>query len=215
MYDNAEEAGNRLNSTVILYDGSPVFVRECYGRKGNLMCKALPIPSLKPKDEISFAIEDDKTDYRNLSLGYVNGKKGCVLLSRIPVRGEGYKQGLHQRNVHISGIRPDADIGLDGEEGPLNGVNWNNLIRTAGFSNMMKNKYPTIPQCLDQMLKEKNVVSTAFNRYFCVYRDPVGLLNLHYKGEKVGYSEFSEKFKIGPDFLYLREVLIENGVQLK
>jgi hypothetical protein len=219
MYDSVEEAGNRLNSTVITYDKSPVYVLECDGRKNAIKAWVLPMPSFRQKDKLSIRIDDPLCDYRSIPLGYTNCKKGSVLLSRIPVRGAGYKQGLHGGNINIQPVHP-VDVLVDMEADGAVGVegrahDWNTLIRTSGFCNMVKGIYPSIPQCIDRLQKEKDLVSLAFNRYFTLCKDQVGILYLHYKGERVGYSEFVDRFKVPKNFQYLREVMAEHGVKVQ
>lgn len=209
MYDSVEEAINRLCNTVVAYDSKPVFIVDVsFDGAIKVYYKALPSYRM-PNHHDGISLDDPLLNFRKFKLGYMNCKKNCFYVYRIPIRK--YQQGLNKQNTLIENLR-DADE-LDNFDYNLN--TFNNVIRFAGFAKMFEGNYPSIKQTLDLLDVDRNKKSVAFSRNFALFKDKTGVLFLQHRNERVGHlNTDSGKVSLGPNYKYLRGKLQRNGVDV-
>lgn len=222
MYDSIEETSSRLASTVVMYDGAPVLVDSVSydtDRHGSIRSHeiALRVHRIggvrKPKTK-QILLRDNKLEYMRIPLGYINWQIRAIYLSRKPSRT--YKQGLYSENVHIS-----SDLGvqqsLSHSRPQFIGTtpDWTQVMRTPGFRSMMANNYPTCRAALKKLQGTKSKESLAFGRKLCLLKDPIGLVYVLYKGERIGWAGDDGMFILGQKYEYLTEVLESNGVEVR
>ena len=204
-YQNAADAQQQLGGSVILYDGRPVYVVECFAGRGNdILMSVVNLP--RKRDPYQVSIFDPLVEGRGvgLRLGYCNlgGDYGAVWLSRIPRRQ--YSQGLTRNNVAVNGAR--------GRENRLP-LNFDHITGMACFVDMMNGVYPAYADAVQQLNANRALPSVAFARDFCLERgqDDLGFFLLRYKNERVAWGDPAE-FKLPKKFSYLTELLRKNGV---
>ena len=203
MYDSAAEANRRLQRSVIMYDGYPVYVNGCADDRDGEVCVAItPLP--KMRDELSVKLNDPKLDYRNLPLGYVNGTREARYYLRRAYRHQ--IQGLCDANVTCANVKPDDGIG---------GLpRFRDLFRSSGLVDCMKGVYPSLEEAkaqLDNPDGEKS--SVAFHRTLALYKDPrLGYYKLLHRGEEIAWGS-CEGFILPTLYEHLREQLTELGVK--
>jgi hypothetical protein len=202
-YENVEEAESRLRSTVVMYDGKPVWVDHVVRGTGpsGLSVQIYSLPRLREKREVD--LFDPKLNMRNIPLGYVNYGHDALYLTRMPARR--FKQGLNSENVHIP---RDKMFNEHGDR-----INWGTIYSSQGFADSMSGKFPSFEEAAKKLADESEFKSVAFSRVFALSRNPLGLNILLYKGNEVAWSE-SHAFKLPGNKSFLQQVIEQHGVKL-
>ena len=204
-YDSLEEVTMRLGSTIVRYDGEPVYVSNVsMGDDGVPRIHILPLPvkTMNDYDEVRAepktlrkVVNSRHFDFEPFLLGYANlAKWGAIFLTRAPVRK--FKQGLNSGNLVND-----------------KGVNFKTLMADEGFKQALKNEYPTLGEAVSKA-KAKSI-TVAFCRELAVSSRELGYFILEYKGTECAFSEDGSVFKLPEQFQYLKQVLLENGVAFR
>lgn len=203
MYDTVENTGARLNGTVVMYDGRPVQVLNAQAgtKQEPIQVNLQFLP--KMRDNILVSINDPKLEVRNLPLGYVNIYNDALYLTRSPCRQ--FKQGLSSNCVIIPRME-NRDVGAP---------SFKTLLGRAEFSDAMSGIYPTYREALDMIFNDPDKKAVAFSRRFALYRDrQLGFFELRYKGNRVAWGD-PNNFNLPSEFMYLSEVITEQGISVR
>jgi hypothetical protein len=193
MYNgDLEQIRLRLQGTVIMYDSRPVIVSQIAADKIGLAF----LPTMR--DVFFVPFDDPKLNIREFRLGYVNVNRSAMYVQRFPGRQQ--RQGLCGANVKL---------------GQRGGIPWNDLIRRAEFTDMMRNVYPTFAQVVDRLEKNPELNTMAFNRRFALAKDQeLGFFELHYRGRRIAWGDPSN-FNLPSDHQYLAEVIAAEGISVR
>jgi hypothetical protein len=205
MYDTQAFASSRLLETVIFYKGSPYYVSNI---GPDLTISALALPDLKTSSKIP--MKDPDLNVSKFQLGYMNqasrgGRPVTGYFSRMPVRKT--KQGLSYENTSF--------IPLSGDRRPTTKFpySWGEFIGTQGFVDGLSGRFPSKEEALAGIALGK-YIGQAFSRSFAFEMSSLGLIFLHYKGNPIAYSEDGDLFRAKKRYHYLREVMLDAGLQL-
>lgn len=211
MYDTNAEAKQKLASTIVLLEDTPVTVLDAKGDGDKLSLKYV---RLRTGEEKWASIRDKGWEFRNLGsrLGYTNtdlsNYKEALYLTRMPVRKS--IQGLSTYNVSIPNFKGSDKLGL-----PKTRCDWSVACsRQTWFLDTLEGKYPGIPELISEFTKNPLLTSRAFNRKLAIRKTKVGPFYLEYRGKDIGYTEDFDRWNISKDFEHLRESL-EDVVKLK
>lgn len=201
-YENAHDAQMRLRGTVVLYEGSPVYIREIREGDGDsilrVMFDHLPITvkGVETAAKRKF-ISSKNFDIAPFKLGYVNAPTGAFYCTRFPNRVQ--KQGLCSENFSAK-----TNNGKD--------ISFGTFTTTKEVVAMVNGDYPTFDVALRALGKSPAV---AFSRDFCVQKDEIldELVHIYHRGEKVG-ARLNNSVVLGKKFQCLKEGLGELGVKV-
>lgn len=206
-YETVDEVKFRLESSVVLYDGKPVYISrvgmaEADDKKEIARVYFYDLPLLngdkKGGGETRKYLSSRKFDLSPFKMGYMNDKGRATFVSRAPVRQN--KQGL------TSNVTTFQDMmGRRSED-----VSFNTMIRSQGFVDMVAGKYPSFQECGD-MLDNKDILSVALSRSFAFSIDhDLEALFLTHKGVRCGMVTRGQKaIKIPQKFHFLKEEMEE------
>lgn len=208
MYDTIEEARQKLEGCVVIFDNTPVRIVKIGGKDSKILLYYTPLPLIQGAfDDSSLKkeyMESPLWDFRNLGsrLGYVamtnpvTGYSDTVFVSRGPFRHS--IQGLAERTVFIK------HHGLHQYSWPCS---WINIIMSPSIINTMQSKYPPSPEVFQSLVKEGKVSAGPISRKLALFFDRVNPPNLVYRNEKVGYTEDGLTFRLASHKSYLKEEL--------
>jgi hypothetical protein len=221
-YETVEEAEMRLVSTVVMYDGDPVYITKVgNARPGDpkediLRVYAHPLPfdphklgdiearaAVKEKEEMRKFISSRKFDMKTIKMGFMNIKGELLYCSRKPARQ--FKQGVSNNTFVSQAIT-----------GGARALNLVNAVGLKEFADMLKGVYPTFDEAVRTMNKGK-ITGVAFHRQFALVRDPAlpELLYLYHKSDKVGVIFGGNKIILTKGMICLRESLQEIGLNVE
>jgi hypothetical protein len=192
LYDNKEDAYNKLASTICYYDGHAVYVRQVIQKDDGSFI-------VEWKDKITGGIRrcplnDPLFNCMNFNLGYSNAKHSAVWWARTPHKQ--YRQGLRADQMISFAANPGMRENIPFE--------YNNTI-----INMLENKYPDAESC-KKILMDGAAHIMAFHKNFAsTYDDMHKDIILEYKGKKIGITTDFKKFALVPEYEYLTEYLRE------
>jgi hypothetical protein len=206
VYDTREEAQQKLGSTVVLLDDTPVYVTDASDGGENLALHYIRLRSGKAGET---RIRDKGWEFRNLGphIGYANysitgGHCEALYLSRMGVRASHNTQGISNKNLRIPPTKGSPKLGISGGN-----ISFNSFYSKPEFLDMLEQKYPSFKD-VSKHFKSPNLISKAFNRQFAVKRpENYGDFLLQYRGRDIGKSSDLEKFRLLPEYSYLQETL--------
>lgn len=206
-YETAEEVQIRLQGTIVLYDGSPVYISRVNIPEAGDDDKIArvwfyPLPLVGGGNETRKFLSSRKFDLAPFKMGYMNRGGQAYFLSRAPLRQ--YQQGLNAKVLIIQTIKGQkADFGYD------------NCIRDRGFVDMVAGKYPSFKDAGD-MLGNHETSSVAVSRMFAFVIDhDLEALYLLHKGVKCGLALKNDRaLKVPPKFHFLKEEMEECRIPL-
>lgn len=177
-YASVGDARQRLDNTVILLKGLPVYVSMMESKSTvvgvNLIDRSNVRMELGPRPE-------------QLRLGYINYRGRPCFVSRRPTRK--VRQGLCPDNLICDN---QGDIGR--------------IYTSIEFGQMLINKYPTLKECIDIIEKDKK--GAAFSRLFALYATTEkGKYKLFYCANRVGSYTVQGGFVLDDGFECLKEML--------
>lgn len=217
MYDSVEEVRQKLEGSVVLYDNHPIKIMGAGGRKGSFNLNVLFLPDYQGTAKEVISLDDPKFDCWSIGgrLGYVNYTqdlyKQATYVKRIAVRNTHGTQGLTDRNVIIDRLKPYRRKRLGGLEIPF----WDRMAACPGFVKTMKRVYPSFNRAVKALEDDDDIFSIAFNPHFAVRRTQYqDMFLLDYKGTEIGISNDLEKFRIQPEFKYLKDSLVELNLKV-
>lgn len=215
-YETQEEVRLRLEGSVVLYKEKPVYITRCSfpeeeDKKGEIArVYFMPLPYGKrlkkgerqPGETRKF-LSSKNFDLAPFRMGYFNYKGRAYFASRAPVRQ--YKQGLTGKTCSIKGIKGR----------PADDINFDMMIKTDGFADMVAGNYPTFAE-IGELLGDEEQSSVAISRSFAfeIDHDLDSLFLLH-KGVRCGLALRDDKaLRIPEKYRFLREEMEECGIPL-
>ena len=215
-YETSEEVRFRLEGTVVLYDGDPVYISRVRVPEGEneiarVYYHELPLkrPGFGNEDlegqagGIRKYLSSKKFDLAPFKMGYMNYQGNAVFVSRTPVRQN--KQGLAQHNTVFNDTRGRAtDL-----------LTFSRMIKCQEFVDMIKGKYPSFKE-VGELLGKDDVSSVAISRSFAFLIDhDLEALVLIHKGTKCGIALKDDKgLKIPEKYKFLCEEMEDHLIPL-
>lgn len=157
-----------LSGSVILYDGQPVYVMECFGEGDELGAVIRKVGRNWRQDSGRIMFNDPLVDMTPIPLGMCNytisrGEEGdhnatqALVLKRAPVRA--WKVGLTKSNLRVRSAEGNPSIAAK-----------ESLITSQSLTNMVNSKYPPLKEA---MLKtdDESTLSFAFSRNFALAKE--------------------------------------------
>lgn len=217
MYETIEEAKLKLESSLVLFDGQPVYVSGvvAMGKDFGLQYTSLPFkkkkhpwnlpPGVANPETVyeTVSIKDPRWDFKsgNSRLGYVSlknpndGSIEAAFTSRMPSRHP--RQGLDNRTVNVK-LFSDSPWPID----------FNTLLESEGLSDTFSGRYASATAAFDLVTKTPDVYhSVPISRKLLLHWDRVSPPVLVYRNEKVGYTEDGEKYRLAEHKQFLSEEL--------
>lgn len=199
-YESVEEVKFRLEKSVVLYDGEPVYIKDVgipndeeMRNKDVARVYFVPLPYTENARSTRKFLSSRKFDLEPFKMGYCNVGSEAVFVRRVPIRQQ--KQGLCPGNIQITNLKGN----------PSENYNFDKLIRSQGFVDMAHKKYPRFAEVGD--LLEGKVSSVALSGSFAVNIDQdLGALELYHRGVRCGLAFIGDKaIKIPDKFKFLKE----------
>lgn len=178
-----------FQNTLVRYNNNPVMITHINNNK-----KADCV-FIGNNDEQTIPLDDEKFNFKPVSLGYVNIQGYCVYLSRTTRRQ--YKQGLCIDNAKFK--LNGGDLQADRQHAAYERVK---QLTCKAIHNTVKNVYPSLQNAIEMFEDEAHEV--AFDRQFSVNKYG----RLYYKAEPVGDVNLqTHEIVFPPEFEYLRKAL--------
>jgi len=208
VYDTLEQARMRLRGSILTFEDKAVLVREV--REATKTKPMLVDVSVYPligdtgheitdAKKLSIPIGDPALNFRIFHVGYINDP--YRLTADFMVRNTARQQ--------IQGLQTRALFSASG-----NRVS-NQALNGQALEDMLLQKYPTPKEAFD-MIHNKGWISVGVSSQFAVGRDMKikSLFKLFYRGTPVGLAigKNFENFTLDDEYLYLKEVLAEEGI---
>lgn len=204
IYETREEANLKIANSVILYEDNPIYVKEIKEDMSVVFWK-LPFIDMANDKTFKIKLNNEKLSMRDFNIGYVNpeypNKNKAIFLFRKPVRKS--RQGICGENL----------FSYNYEGGGENRVGMNSLLYDKGFVSMFKNSYPTFEEAAELLTKDESPKRIAFHRDFALEKDPLGVLFVYYRGQKVAWGNLG-RFVAPAKFEFLKEVSNISGVNI-
>ena len=196
-----EDCHRRLNRTVCLYDGKPVYVEVDRGMDLNtVLMYPLPISGKSLKKIVT--VTEDAFDYGAFELGYMNWYDQPWYLSRAPERKN--NQGLMRENVWGASVQ--------GEQ--LAGSNW---FHAQCFVDCVLGQYPKKEEIMDQV-NALVLDGAAIARHVAIVRlHQSNQVGLYYRNRLVGLkNQFDNHFYLleSKERSFMERILNKAGVEL-
>lgn len=183
-YTDLAFAQQRIQGTVVRYEGTPVFVDYINEDGEASVCK---LGSNK-----YFCVEDyNDLDLTPVPLGNTNYKARAFYIWRIPMR-EDWRQGLRERTICSTGLK----VGL----------------MTTYLAKTIKGLYPHVDECMEA-IHEGEAVSQAFSRNFSLTKGAsMNKYGLILRGRSIVGDMFKNKlggfgYELKEDFSFLDGML--------
>lgn len=210
-YMTAQDVQLRLNKTVVMYRGHPVYVGQGlmteYTGADDLTLDVFDLIEQRwlPKVHSS----DEELEVKAQYLGYFNLRDGrnidtATYAARLPCRRQ--RQGLSQENCYIYN---------------LNGNILNNrmdnihpsYLKMKSFGEMMMNEYPKFEECLKQLKDHDRCKARAFGRKLLITEDEIGLIKLHYFTTAIGvWNPKRKQFSLPEQFEHYIPIMKSHDV---
>jgi hypothetical protein len=207
VFDTVTDANQKLVGTVILYNEAPIYVTKAvdHAFEPGKVSVGLKYTHLVGGEEGLCKLTEPEVDFRSIHarLGYMNavskvGHKQAIFVQRMAKRLS--VQGLASNNLKFQQF--DGTPSLEQYQSKFD-----EHYKQKYFSDMLKGTYPSKAEAADLLLKDKDRVSVAFNRYFALLRKNVGPYFLEYKGREVGWSTNLKKYNLSGAYEHLGETL--------
>ena len=203
MYDNARDTRAYLEGSCIIYNGTMHYVAGVRGDQPRIRLTLYPVPFDWTGARLPVIAEVDLNDpglnVFKIKLGYVNtARYGAVYISRKPSRIT--TQGLCASNLNFRSnsqmLRNDAQRTILAY-----------IVDDLGLNVLCTGAYPTFDEAMDQLERNPQIQSVAFDRDLAVCRHTSfkNLFFLSYKGEDVAFTSNGE-FALPSEFKYLNDV---------
>lgn len=207
MYDTPEEARQKLESSVVLFNGNPVFIVGTGGKKGLVILKYRGIPLDNNTDVLQENINNPLWDFKSCGtkLGYTlvyNPHQRfweSVYVSRVPTRSS--RQGLDDKTVSI----------INADPMPTFNYTIQNLItKDSKFKDTIKGNFLETKEVYHRVVDQPTVYkSVPMNRKLILMYDRVSPPYLLYRNEKIGYTEDGVRFRLAKHKEFLKEELVD------
>lgn len=207
-YETLEEIKFRLEQTIVLYDGKPVYIgrvnmpgEQDAGEIARVYFKELPLKEGGPK-EVRKYLSSRKFDLTPFKMGYFNHNGRAVFASRTPVRQN--KQGLSKQSLVLKtlGLNPITD----------REVSFTEVVTSQGFIDMIEGSYPSFDGAVP-LLKE-DAGSVALSQSFALsFDDDLGIFILFHRGIKCGLVlEGDRGVRLAAKYGFLKEELRDHKI---
>lgn len=207
-YEDIDEVKARVEGTVVLYDGRPVYITKVgfldvdEQRKdiARVYFKELPYKAESP--DVRKYLSSKNFDLAPFKMGYTNLRGQAIFLARNPVRQ--YKQGLSAATLVCTDVR--------GQKIPLGFVD---LLSRKEFVDMYDGKYPSFKDA-GELLGKDDTSSVAISRSFAFTLDhDLEALYLLHKGIKCGLAYKNDRgIRVPPKFHFLREEMEDSRIPI-
>lgn len=182
MYGSLEYATQKLQRTVVVYEGKAALVLEVKGDDDNITLVA----QLSDQSVVEKPIEE--YTIRSFKLGYCNTNDGCQYFMRVPMRSD-WRQGLRERNVTFS----------DGKR------TRNMQPSISRIMQALDSEYPSMADALKRVLDGEDCV--AFSPAFCLRRKRSGITLFYRNFRKVGEISTEGAVSLADGFGFLGHFL--------
>lgn len=210
MYDTSEDANRYLTQTVIFYRGIPKYVRGVsVGVGKEILLQVDDLPNMN--GGIIVNLSDPALNIREFrsAVGYMNnvttdGGKSyrAHYVMRMPIRGDGYKQGLHSSNLVFPRVEGERQ-------------RWDRALGSPAFKDMLLGIYPNIDDCKRILDEDPRQTSVAFSRTFALAKDhELEFYILNYKGRRIASGDVGSLVLPSHNW-YLNEVLRGSGINVR
>lgn len=202
FWTDFQQAQERLEGSVVLCGENPAYIRGLEeGHDG------IPVANLSICNDSKKIIQKKLDDpafgrFRNLPvLGWVNTTKySAVFLERRLLRARTH--GLCDNSVTVFDATRTAD-GL----APSREVSFRNIWPDAGFTDSVKNSFPSLEEIL-MHIREESII--AYSHTFAVLRDGLGLRWLYRNIERVGLFTGTDTLLLFPKTGFYREEIMDD-----
>ncbi len=176
-YWDAHSVEMRLDETICLYQGKPVYVQVDRDRLGDgHTLKAYKLDGrMRNPTRVDYRTED--FDYRAFPLGYMNSDRNAYYLTRVPARQQ--KQGLERRQLRGIPELPHMEGWFYGRD----------------MEDCILGRYPSVPEALEK-LDTYAVESIAVSRNVAIRMRSTGGTKLLYKGRTIGHRKADGSFAL-------------------
>lgn len=200
-YETAEEVRFRLENTVVLYDGRPVWITRVRdpepadGEIARVYFNELPLRANRQEETRKF-LSSRKFDLSPFKMGYMNLDGDVVFLSRTPVRQN--RQGLSAGSCTISDVT--------GQRNREHG--FGQIIDRQEFVDMVMSNYPSFKEASD-MIRD-GATGVALSNQYALRRDgDLGIIYLYNRFTKVAAGFPGEILRLPKKNAFLKEQLAE------
>lgn len=212
-YETTEEVKFRLESSIVVYDGEPVYISQVMmpGAEdakeiARVFFYSLPLVKAMDagrKEATRKYLSSRKFDLSPFKMGYMNHLGEATFVSRAPLRQN--KQGLTQATTVLTNC-----MGKKSDR-----ITFGEMCRAQGFVDMFHGKYPSFKEA-GEMLNEKNTTSVAVSRSFAfIIDDDLDALYLLHKGVKCGLAMKGDKaVKVPQKFHFLKEEMEDHRIPM-
>lgn len=184
--DNHNDAEMRLNRTVVMYKGRPIYIQ---GIRGDEL-KVIGTDLLDSEDKALPSLKEEGWDFLPVQLGYVNfPRREAAYVRRTPARR--WKQGLDCQALNY----PE------------------HMIITPAVAHTILNQYPSFEKAIERA--DAFGLRTAFHKDWSVQSWGGKTFGLEYRTKEVGEINSDLEFKLTDKYSFLQEALQEaiNHVQ--
>lgn len=203
FWTDAQQAQERLQNSVILYDDIPHYVSAV--EAGSEGIPRLYLAECSPARTASRKMSNSPKfkRFRELpKLGWMNSATGAALIERAAATTRVH--GLTRANVSILSFRKNAA----GRSPLMTGqYSFDSLMYDKGFCDSHQGNFPSLDKILQNIVEESAI---AYSRLFCVYRDEVGLRWLYRNKEAVGVFTGTDTLMLLSKFSFLREEIMDD-----
>lgn len=217
-YESVNDAQMRLQHTVVLYDGEPVYITGVSQvgpddpKDDIYRVYAAPLPFVpdrngNQKEAFRKFISSRKFDLAPFPLGFMNKNDTTYYLSRQCKRQQ--KQGLSDNTI---GVVDMSSFEGKGKGLPRRAFTVSNLVTYPEFLDTIKGRYPSLEEATALLQGDANAV--AFSRVFALVKDQDldDLIYLYHKTDKVGFI-LDGQLKLSKAARCLKEALQEVGIK--
>lgn len=188
-YDSQGRKERRLDRSVCMYDGKPVYVRTVDPwRRDRLAADEVIVMSLEKAGELinkydipadaytKIKYTEDKFSAASFPLGYYNGPLGADYLTRMPAK-------LGNAGLTMNHIRSERG---------------GHSMFTKSMENCIIGEYPSLDEAIITVTNRVKV-SCAFAREFAIGKLGRDILTLEFRGHTIGlWDATSKRFKLFP-----------------
>lgn len=178
MYDDRDYASTRLDGTIVLANGLPVYVLETVEHDGELCIVHNDGDDERQLTPLS------QVEIKNFKLGFVNRDGNACYVERKALRRD-WRQGLRTNNCNM------VIIG-SGQVRPSNKT----------IMKCLEHSYPTAQEAYERVLNHY-YGSMAFSPEFAVARSRNGLYLSHRARHKVGFFDKDGNLTIAEKYVFL------------
>jgi hypothetical protein len=207
FWTDSAQARERLNGTVILYDGKPVYVSEIIDgdEYADNVPRCIIIPCNSTGKEKSRKKLDSPIFGRfreSPKIGWVNNSTGlpATYLERIATRTRGH--GLSDNNVSVWTFQREYQLNREGSPRFFSSLSF-----SKEFCDCVAGSFPSLEKIL---INVQNGSCIAYSRTYAVYRDSVGVRWLYRGRERIGLFTGADSLNLLEKFTFYREEIMSD-----